>query len=238
MIDYFSKKIIARAKNHAAECFPEESCGLVIKGEYVPCKNIADNPLNDFKIDTKLYIKNNKNVEAVIHSHNDFPHTSKKDMIQQIATNVPWGIVNVVKGAPRAVFFWGKQLPKQELIGRPFISGVHDCFNLVQDYYIENKGVEIPMISHDINFYKAEEDLFINDFKNFGFVKIDKEKLKEGDVILFKILSKVTNHCGIYIGNSLVLHHLNNRLSRSEPLNRWNKHITDYLRYEGDKNVA
>ena len=233
MITYFSKKIIAKAKNHAVECFPEEACGLVIKGEYLPCKNIAKEPLNDFKIDTKLYIKNNKDIEVIIHSHNNYPHASKKDMIQQIATNIPWGVVNVNKGLPVEVFFWGKQLPMQELIGRPFIGGVYDCYNLLQDYYLKNKEIELGMVPHDVGFCKTDAELLTNNFKNLGFVEVDKLELKKDYVILTNILSKKPNHCGIYVGNNLILHHLRNRLSRTEPLSRWDKYITHYLRYEG-----
>lgn len=234
MLTYFSKKIISLAKKHAVKEYPLESCGLVIKDEYIPCENIAKEPINDFKIDTKLYIKNNKNIEAIIHSHNNYPHASKKDMIQQIATNVPWGIINVVKGLPVDVFFWGDSLPKQDLIGRPFINGVYDCFNLAQDYYLINKGILLPMIPHDENFYEKNENLFTDNFKEAGFIEIEKKDLQAGDAILSSIISKINNHCGIYIGNGLILHHLFNRLSRTEPLSRWDKYITCYLRYEGD----
>lgn len=233
MINYFSNRVIIKAKQHAIKCFPEEACGLVIKDTYIPCENIADNKLNDFKIDTKIFIKNIKEIEAVIHSHNNFPHASKKDVIQQRATKVPWGVINVFKGNTREVFFWGDSLPVQDLVGRPFINGVYDCYGLVRDYYRKNKNTTLLLVEHEIDFYNNNEHLLTDNFKEAGFVEVEKKDLKNGDVVFGSVLSNIVNHCGIYIGNGLILHHLSGRLSRTEPLVRWEKYITHYLRYEG-----
>ena len=235
MIEYFSKRIIALAKRHAVECFPEESCGLVVKGEYIPCENIAKDPLNDFKINTKLYVKHNKKLEAVIHSHNDFPHASKKDMQQQIATNVPWGIINVVKGNVMGVWFWGDQLPIQDLVGRPFAHGIYDCYALVRDYYRKEMNIILPVFPREEGFWRRNDHLFMDNYKEIGFIKVDGDDLKKGDAVLGNILSSVVNHSSVYIGNGLILHHLNKRLSRPEPLGPWKKYLTHYLRYKGDK---
>lgn len=234
MIEYFSKKIVVKAKQHAVECFPEESCGLVISGNYVPCNNIAIDPLKDFKIDTKFYIDNYYNLEAIIHSHNDFPHASKKDMQQQIATSVPWGIINLVKGNITGIWFWGDQLPIQDLIGRPFVHGIYDCYALVRSYYKKEKNITLPMFPREEGFWRRNEHLLIDNYEKIGFVRIDKEELTVGDCILGSILSNNVNHSGVYVGNGLILHHLGGRLSRTEPLNRWKKYISCYLRYEGE----
>lgn len=231
MIEYFPEKIINAAKKHARECFPEESCGMVVSGEFIPCKNIATDPLKDFKIDTKLYINNSSNLEAIIHSHNNHPHASRKDMEQQLATNVPWGLINLFKGNVTGIWFWGDSLPMQDLIGRPFVHGIYDCYALVRDYYKKEKQIILPMFPRDEDFWKKDEHLFIDNYEKIGFVRINKEELKEGDAILGTVLSYIINHSGVYIGNGLILHHLSNRLSRVEPLGRWKKYITHYLRY-------
>lgn len=234
MIEYFSKKIMSQAKKHAIECFPEESCGLVIDDIYLPCKNTARDPLRDFKIDTKLYIVNNDNIKCIIHSHNDFPHASKKDMQQQLATDIPWGIINLKHRNVTDIQFWGDSLPVQDLIGRTFFHGINDCYGLVRDYYRKEKGITLKQFPREMSWWLTDEHMLVNNMKEAGFNVIDKDRLEVGDVIFGSILSKSVNHSAIYVGNGLILHHLVNRLSRTEPLVRWNKYVTHYLRYEGD----
>lgn len=235
MREYFSKKIIVAAKKHAMGCFPEESCGLVIKDKYVPCENIAANPLNDFKIKTIFYVDNSDNINCIIHSHNNYPHISKKDMEQQIVTDVPWGMINVFKGNITGVYFWGNQLPVQDLIGRPFVHGIYDCYALIRDYYRKEKKIILPIYPRENFWWTKNEHMLIDNFKTVGFIETDKLDLQIGDVILGSVLATNVNHSAIYLGNGLILHHLYNRLSRVEPLIRWEKFITNCLRYIGEK---
>ena len=97
---------------------------------------------------------------------------------------------------------------------------------------MKHKNIVLDMIPHDIDFYKKNENLFIDNFEKQGFVEVSKEDMKNDDVILGKVISKITNHCGIYIGNGLILHHLTNRVSRKEPIHNWKKYITHCLRYK------
>lgn len=235
MREYFSKKIIVTAKKHAMECFPEESCGLIIKDKYIPCENIAANPLNDFKIKTAFYVNNSDDIRCIIHSHNDYPHVSKKDMEQQIVTDVPWGMINVFKGNVTGIYFWGDSLPIKNLTGRPFVHGIYDCYALVRDYYRKEKKITLPIYPRENFWWLKDEHMLMDNFKKEGFIEINKEDLQVGDAILGSVLAKSVNHSGIYLGNGLLLHHLYNRLSRTEPLVRWNKYIIHYLRYEGEK---
>lgn len=235
MKTYFSKKIIAGAKNHAMKEFPCESCGLVIDKEYIPCENIATDPLNDFKIKTSLYVDNSDDIRCIIHSHNNYPHVSKNDMQQQIATDVPWGMINVFKGNVTGIWFWGDQLPIQDLVGRPFVHGVYDCYALVKDYYRKEKKIILPAYPRENLWWEKDEHMLTSNFKKEGFVEIDSEDLQIGDVVLGSVLANSINHSGIYVGNGLMLHHLYNRLSRTEPLVRWKKYLTHSLRYIGGK---
>ena len=65
-----------------------------------------------------------------------------------------------------------------------------------------------------------------------GFDYIDQTQAKEGDCFFMQLRADVVNHCGIYLGNGQILHHLYGRLSREEPLGRWTKYITDWVRYK------
>jgi proteasome lid subunit RPN8/RPN11 len=61
----------AQAKQHALEVEPDECCGVVVNGQYVPCRNLADDPKEDFVMDPRDYAKALLlgNIEAVVHSH-------------------------------------------------------------------------------------------------------------------------------------------------------------------------
>lgn len=229
MITYFDSAI-DDAKRHAMAEYPNESCGFVVNGEYYPVDNKHPEPSNNFRIHSSTYRKfDSMGIEALIHSHNQQPHASEYDLQQQIAMNVPWGIINMNKyGNVADVFFWGDMLPKQDLIGRPFYSGVYDCYTLARDYYIVEHDIWLPNIAHEWDFWnnpKAsrhfEEQLAIL-FKEGTWKLIDKKDIKPYDGILMKCdKHRIINHCGIYLGNGLLLHHLYRKLSRREPINRW-----------------
>ena len=57
---------------HAEEAYPEESCGLLVQGNiYARLKNVAEDPLTDWKFDKEEYvdIEHNEKIIAIIHSH-------------------------------------------------------------------------------------------------------------------------------------------------------------------------
>ncbi len=37
-----NKKLKAAILSHAEECFPAECCGVIVSGEYIPCRNVAE----------------------------------------------------------------------------------------------------------------------------------------------------------------------------------------------------
>mgnify|MGYP003306128547 FL=1 len=67
-------------------------------------------------------------------------------------------------------------------------------------------------------------------FEKFGFKEVQDPKI--GDGILFKVYCNVPNHCGIYLGEDVFLHHAINRISCRENLYPfWAKHVSRYVRY-------
>lgn len=228
---YF-KEALNSIKEDAVKRYPQESCGLIVEGKYISCENIANKPTRDFKIKPEEYAYYSKKfgIDAIVHSHSDFPHASQKDIVQQIATAVPWGIVNVKDKNVMGVFFWGDQLPIQDLIGRPFHYGVYDCYTLSRDYY-RIRSIALPSFPGEWKWWERGGNMFVDHFEKTGFEEISKRELKEGDGILFRVRSSVTNHCAVYLGNGLAMHHLVNRLSRREPVDRWIKYATHFMRY-------
>ncbi len=110
--------------NHAKAMHPQESCGLIVNGEYVPCTNIAKNPFDDFEISINEW----QSCEAVVHSHpNNERFLSGADRQQQQVTRVDWWLViddKIIK------------FPYMPLLkGRDFVYGKADCCSIVVDSY-------------------------------------------------------------------------------------------------------
>ena len=130
----FGSEVQRAALAHAAAEAPRESCGLVVGGVYLPRKNIAADPLHDFKISPQGYAGalTRGVLQAVIHSHPDGPdYPSEDDMSHQRTSALPWGVVYKSKG----LFWFGDQCPIPDLLGRQFRTGVTDCYSLVRDWY-------------------------------------------------------------------------------------------------------
>jgi hypothetical protein len=182
-------------------------------------------------------------IEAVIHSHpvrhNDpiwdrWP--TLMDQEQQIKGAVPWGICVVINGHAQDPYFWGdNSLPVAEYLGRPFIHGVYDCYSLVRDYYRREFGILLNAYPREWEWWEKtpELDLYRRNMMAEGFFEISFKELRPGDCVLGTVLSnQIINHSGVYLGNSLLLHHLVGRVSRTDPIGRWQKLIRYYMRHE------
>lgn len=209
-------------KSHAKSMHPHEACGVIVDGELVLINNVADYPEDDFRMNpTQIPEK----YDAVIHSHpSGNPEPTACDMRAQIDSGVPWAIL----GGEQLIWVG---IRESKLVGRDFLHGVFDCYSLIRDYYHE-KGIAIPDFPRDNDWWKHGENLYVENYQKAGFKRLpENAELQSGDVFLACIGSKVPNHGGIYIGNGLILHHLNKRLSRHDILGRYAKYISLWLRY-------
>lgn len=242
MKEYFGRTIIKAAIKHAVAEWPNESCGFVVDNKYIPLKNTHEEPLHDFRVSNSDYLDYADSLQCVIHSHNDFHHCSAKDMEQQIATAVPWGIINLKMGNYANHWFWGDQLPVQDYIGRPFHYGCYDCYSLIRDFYRNEYGIFLPAAPRDWDFWFKGKNLFSDYltpmFKRGEFFKLASWKeLQKGDCLLFKMnTSPVWNHSAIYIGDHKIIHHFENQLSRTALLNNWLPYIDTMIRHRDVKN--
>lgn len=243
-------------KQMAIEAFPREGCALLTKerGFYI-VENIAKNSEKEFEIDTKILGKAYKEgLLAVIHSHPGGPDCpSQADMEGQLSTNVPWVIVSTDGKACTTPFAFGDGAPTPELVGRPFRHGVTDCYSIIRDYYKVHRQVILKEFPRDWEWWLPKKDkdgkiiqeaesLYSKGFSKAGFRVITDEEVQVGDVFLAQLRSKTPNHGGVYLGKGLILHHLTSfspvditRVSMREPVIRWQKHITHWLRYEDNQ---
>ena len=232
-------------KEYALKKFPEEMCGIVVDFKFIPCTNMSPDPENHFEISESQiseYFRAGK-IQGIVHSHkigrmDNTSCPSKQDMIGQISSNVPWGIVDTDGTNAANPYWWGDFLFDEALVGKKFKSGVNDCYSLCRKYYFQKKGILLPEYPRDDFWWSEGENLYVDNFRKAGFKTISKEELRDGDAMLGKIRSDTINHAGIIIdndeeGRGLILHHLPNRLSRKEPASGWVNKGEICVRYVG-----
>jgi len=216
-----------KALAHAKGEDPYESCGLLVvtkgKKKYFPCKNLADKPKDMFIIDPEDWVKaeDTGEITAIIHSHPvTSPELSMADKVACEKTKLKWYVVqpNLEQ--------WVEYEPcgyTAPLIGRKWVWGVNDCWSLCRDYYKEKLDIDLKDWDRPIS-----SDEFIKDpcfdrcFVDTGFRELrPDEELQKNDLVLMKMRSQGLNHIGLYLGDQLLLHHLQDRLSSRDLLDEW-----------------
>lgn len=226
----FPVKTIALIKQHAVDAYPNESCGFVSNGEYVPCENQSQTPQDSFEFDWPTDVP----VDAIVHSHpRDTARPTASDMQSQIDTAVPWGVVACDGKRAQEPVWWGDQIEPPDLVGRPFVHGVTDCYSIIRHYFRKERGIFIKEFPRDWDWWNQGLDLYRNGFEAAGFKRISMEDVVPGDCFLAQVMSKVPNHAGVILEGGLALHHFQGRLSRRDPVARWKDRVTHWLRYEG-----
>ena len=211
---------------HAKDQDPKECCGLLLnirgKERYHPCRNLSAQSDEYFILDPEDYIKGSNlgEITAIIHSHPDTPPVaSQADKMSCEQTKLPWHIVNPKTGE------WGECIPEgyvPELLGRPWVWGVTDCWSLVVDWYAQEKGIKLKDYARNMTPQEFLENPLFEDYAwRTGFRELrSEEKLEAGDVLLMSIMHPTLNHVAIFLGD-MVLHHLADRLSCREPYSEW-----------------
>lgn len=229
----------------AIKAFPNEAVWFITKKGVREVKNTHEFPDTHFSVSDKDHQRAMKEgLLAVVHSHPDnVAAPSSLDMLGQINTAVPWGIIATDGVAANDIAWWGKGAPKQPLIGRTFRHGITDCYALIKDYYELELGIELPEFPRDWEWWKSgEQNLFEGGFTKAGFTKINASEARPGDVWLARIGGEmdVANHGGVLLEDELMLHQIGSkepvdftRPSAREPIYRYMPHITHWLRYTG-----
>ena len=212
-------KIKKAINAHASECYPRESCGVIVGKEYIPCTNVAADDAQ-FEIDVMDIVVAEKEgkILAYCHSHPDGTTApSQPDRVQMNLHGLPWIITNghdVELHKPD-----GYQAP---LLGREYHHGLMDCYTLIQDYYQRELGITLSNYERADAWWenKDHDPLYLENFKKEGFVEVDT--IQKHDAILCRLgRTEHINHALVFIGNGtlksertddvigdcLVLHH-------------------------------
>ncbi|MDO6706796.1 C40 family peptidase [Photobacterium sp. 1_MG-2023] len=213
---------------HAAACYPNESCGLLVRTAdglaYLPAQNLAPEPTESAIIDPESWIEADRlgEVVGIVHSHPDGPFVlSGADRLAQQQTGLPWYLVvgDQVRKFP----------PVPPLLGREFHHGVTDCYTLSRDAYAL-AGHHFPDWDREDDWWEKGKNYYLDNFESFGFVRVDDPQ--PGDVFLIQLASDTPNHTAIYLGDGQILHHCPNRLSGRQIYGgAWQRHLHSIWRY-------
>lgn len=230
------KKIVEYCKEKA----PEEACGYVYNDEVYFVDNISKDPTNNFEVSIEDSCKINELDCIVWHSHtNGMAIPSKEDMIVQQTTGKVWYIFvfdrKLDEYYMKEYFSFGDESQDVPLYGRQFRFGVTDCYSFVRDYYKQVRGIILPNYPREYRSWYNKVSDYEDHYKEAGFVEVGRGlgDLQKDDVILFRLNSPVLNHAGVYLGNGLVGHHLEDKLSKTDAIERWGKFAEKVLRYAG-----
>jgi len=231
-----SEQVKGQVSKHAAAEYPKECCGLVTivhgKQRYIPCRNIAVGT-DQFVLHPEDYASAEEggDIFAVIHSHVDIPaKPSQADLVSCEASGLPWFILSFPDNLWEELYPTGYKAP---YVGRVWAHGVLDCYAIIRDWYANERGIFLPDFSRHDEWWLRGENLYEQNFADCGFKEITRDELRTGDLIFMNINSPVSNHAAIYLGDGIILHHLQNRLSTRDVYGGyWLKNTTRYLRHE------
>ncbi|ELW82987.1 prokaryotic JAB domain-like protein, partial [Acinetobacter sp. OIFC021] len=138
-------KLTAKLKKaimaHAEKSYPEECCGLIVGGKYLPCTNIAptvydqngiikQDKTTNFEIDPEDLVsaENQGEIQAYVHSHPDgTTRATDLDRIQIELHKTPWVICSYPDLDFQVYEPCGYRAP---LVGRNYIHHYQDCYAL------------------------------------------------------------------------------------------------------------
>lgn len=223
---------------HAIARYPKEACGFIVDGNFIPVDNVSPSPTTDFKISVADMAEHLDRATAIVHTHTQAssvigldPRTpSKEDMEAQLAAALPFHIYYCDGNNVSEPISLGDP-DRPPLVGREFIFNAQDCLTLTTDYYA-TRGIALPSIARDWDWFDRGEDLIDKLHEPWGFVPVPIEQAREGDLFLIKNRAGQINHMGVYLGGDQLLHHLVHQLSRVDEVSRWVPFIAKTVRHK------
>lgn len=125
----------------------------------------------------------------------------------------------------------------KHLLGLGYSAGDQDCYGLCVRYYKDAYGVTLTDFARPELWWKDPKMNLIADFMfhdKWKQISANPRLLKPGDLMVFSLITGRANHCGIYVGNGMFIHHIMNRLSAEGPLtSKWTSRMLDIVRHPG-----
>ncbi len=203
------KHILAAVQAHAAAEYPRECCGLIISAgrshRYVSCENTATEAAEEFRISPDAYAaaEDLGEVIGIVHSHPDATsRPSPRDLAMCEATGLPWHILSWPDGDLRSITPTGHT----PLLGRPFVHGAWDCWQVCADWYKREWGLEFPAYQREDGWWEKGDgpSLYEEAYEAAGFYQVSQPQ--RGDMIVMAVgRTAHPNHAGIYLGDAAQL---------------------------------
>lgn len=198
------KHILAAVQAHAAAEYPRECCGLIVAvgraQRYVACENTATEPAEEFRIAPEQYAaaEDVGEVIGIVHSHPDATsRPSPRDLAMCEATGLPWYILSWPEGDLRTITPSGHT----PLLGRPFVHGAWDCWQVCADWYKREWGLKFPAYAREDGWWEKADgpSLYEQAYEAAGFYQVSQPQ--RGDMIVMAVGHTAhPNHAGIYLG--------------------------------------
>jgi len=238
--------VIETLKRLAIEAFPQEACAFICGEDVLPVENKHYNPLEEFEVDPEEFDRIEAEwgpITGFFHSHPGGPDCpSGADMQAQVTLGVPFWICSTDGEWASHPFSWGGE-DRPPLVGRQFRHGVTDCYSLIRDYYLLERGIDLPEYPRSWEWWQNGGNLYLENLTKGPWDKVDAAEVQAGDLAIFKIGKALSpNHGGVYLGGprGLMLHHTAggeshdpSRLSKREPVSRWMNYLVGWYRYRG-----
>lgn len=203
------KHLLAAIQTHAAAEYPRECCGLIVKEgrkqRYIPCENNAAEPSEEFRIAPEAYAaaEDQGEIIAVVHSHPDATsRPSPRDLAMCEASGLPWHILSWPEGDLRTITPAGHT----PLLGRPFVHGAWDCWQICADWYQREWGIEFEPYQREDGWWEKADgpSLYEQAYEAAGFTRVAQPQ--RGDMIVMAVGRTLhPNHAGIYLGSDPAL---------------------------------
>ena len=208
---------------HCRDEHPKECCGVVIVNrgvyKYTPCHNVHTSPVDNFVISPLDYAsaEDEGEIVTIVHSHSDDVNPSKADIESQKAHGIDWLIVN-----PNGDLYWLRG-DKEEvpLYGREYVWHVYDCGSFIIDFYKQEFDIQLPDFYRPERFWEKGIEMYLNVYEKAGFIEVGLKDIQYGDVLLMTLGTTVACHAAVYLGNNVIGHHLNKRLSSRDIYGKW-----------------
>lgn len=214
------------ARNRA----PQEAVAVIRDDRIRFLTNTADDPVHNFAVSPRAWAPSPGDV--LWHSHPAGPaYPSVLDQVRQEQTAVPWAITALVDDLAET-FIFGDQAPIPPMTGREFRTAVTDCYELVRGHYRLRLDTRLPRFHRAANWWEAGQNLIMENLAAAGFREVTDGPVKD-DVLAFTIPRKVPvpNHLAVYLGDGEMIHHLQGRLSRTDPVEPWADFGMRVMRY-------
>ena len=115
--------------------------------------------------------------------------------------------------------------------GRDF-NGV-DCYGLWKLYYKETLGITLPeYLGYNEDWYREGRTVLSDKIDEFSKLFKEVDNPNRNDIFIFKLNSRVENHCGVYLGSGKFIHCYEKSPVCVDRLNDyWRTRLVRILRY-------